>query len=396
MNKIAYEWEWAAVILGIMIVGLSASMITLSVSSSLQQGLVNYGNSVGTFIAVESSEFCPIQCYPFLPPDLIPKIASIPGVERVYPVSVNQTSFINPNVSYSTFVSDSAIIGNGSGFPPNLLVVLAGRLPSSASEYVAVSSIAQNSSIGKTSLVYFNCKACPGSDAITKPFNATLVGIVADSNILGGVQIFWNSTFVRQKLGEQLFQSTFGSNHINLILVKVYHLSDVEHVAGELATLLQSYSPYEPVYDQSLVRSLQSFIRNTQPIYEIVSVISVSALVGIAILLSYLIVTRRSSEIGLLVTQGWTRRLVFLHHFYYFLILSISSWFAASIISIIISRNLVLHFQSLEGLSTIVVYVSPAIIEIGLLIAIVVSLASTIAAYLKGRLMGLETMLRDY
>lgn len=404
LKRIVRETGWSLVIIGVLTSGLTAWILIPSIGSTLGSNLTSYANGVATFISVEGSGSV-------IPPATISKISSIQGVQAVYPFVVNATYFVVHNftttlggqehvVPLARFGVPSAVVGGPNGFPPDLLALSAGRSPGNEPVF-AFEPYLKNAnppqidvSLGGTNEVVIGCLSCANITTTGSYFNATAVGEVAVNPLFSDVALFWNSTFMMNHLGPQLYQQEWGSNRSNYLIVKVDSVADVSRVGNTISRLLSP--PFQASYDQVFAQDTQSFVTQTAPLYEIIGLISLVAVIAITFLVSQLVASKRSWEAGMLLTQGWRWRELFTLYSYYFLILSLVSFALASLISVVASHFFTSTYYIFAEKVTVTAAADPFYVGTGLLLAALMSFFASWTVLRRLKRMGLDGILRAY
>lgn len=397
------EVGWSVVIIGILTSGLTAWILIPSIGSTLSSNLTSYANGVATYISVEGGGA--------LPQGTISKISSIPGVQAVHPFVVNATYFVVRNytttlggtkhvVPLARFGVYSAVFGGPNGFPPDLLALSAGRSPGNEpafafEPYLKSANPPQTDvRLGRGHEVVVGCLRCANITTIGSYFNATAVGEVAINPLFSDVAVLWNSTFMMQHLGPQLYQQEWGGNRSNYLIVKVDKVADVSGVGSAISQILSP--PFQSHYDQVFAQDTQSFVTQTAPLYEIVGLLSLVAVIAITFLVSQLVASKRSWEAGMLLTQGWRWKELYSLYSYYFLILSLVSFALASIISIAASHFFTSTYYIFAQEVTVTAAADPFYLGTGLLLAGLMSLFASWTVVRRLKRMGLDGILREY
>jgi len=417
LRRIARETGWSLLIVGVLTSGLVAWILIPSVASSLESSVSNYSNGVGTYFVVNTSGsrcnllLSAVSCARILPRNVTDDFAAIPGVQKVYPIILNLTTLIEPcsgtaqNGSVVTYpdchISYTAgLLGGQRGFPTNLLALSSGRLPRDQPEFAASQTVANLSEV-KT--VTITCLFCPGTSPtefgnITDPFSATDVGEVALNPIFVNVFILWNSTFMLHKLGPTLYRQTWESNGSNYVIVKVDSLADVPRVVNATEQLIRApqYGLFGVMYDQALSQSLQSLTTQTAPLYQLIGIVSLIAVVGVSVLVSHLIAGRRDWEAGVYLTQGWTWRDVYILYSIYFLVLSLAAFAIAVVVSTFASHYFTATYDVYGTFTTFTATVDPFYLVTGLAFAIALAFFASYTIVRRQRRMGLDSIVRAY
>jgi hypothetical protein len=396
---------WSVVIIGVLTSGLTAWILIPSIGSTLSSNLTNYANGVATYISVEGGGV--------LPQETISKISSIPGVQAVYPFVVNGTYFVVRNwtttlggtkhvVPLARFGVYSAVFGGPNGFPPDLLALSAGSSPKNEPAFVFEPYLKNSdppqtdARLGGTNELVIGCLNCPNGNITTvgSYFNATAVGEVAFNPLFSNIAVFWNSTFMMSHLGPALYQQEWGGNRTNYLIVRVDNVADVTRVGTAISQVLSP--PSQAQYDQVFAQDTQSFVTQTAPLYEILGLVSLAAVIAITFLVSHLVASKRSWEAGMLLTQGWKWRELYSLYSYYFLILSLVSFALASIISVVASHFFTSTYYIFAQQVTVTAAADPFYIVTGLLLAVLMSFFASWTVVRRLKRMGLDGILREY
>jgi len=398
------EIGWSIVIVGVLTSGLTAWILIPSIGSTLSSNLTNYANGVATYISVEGGG-------EVLPQDTIIKISDIPGIQAIYHFATNATYFVVHNfttnlggrqhvVPLARFGVSSAIVGGSNGFPPNLLELAAGRAPGNEAAF-AFEPYLRNSNppqtdvtLGGTQEVGVGCLNCANITIAGSYFNATAVGEVAVNPLFSDVALFWNSTFMQEHLGPQLYEQEWGGSRSNYLVVKVDNVADVSRVGMAISQLLSP--PFQANYDQVFAQDTQSFVTQTAPLYEILGLVSLVAVIAITFLVSHLVAGKRSWEAGMLLTQGWTWSEIFTFYSYYFLILSSISFAFASLVSVVASRLFTSTYSIFAQQVTVTAAADPFYVTTGFALAVLMAPFASWTAVRRLKRMGLDGILREY
>lgn len=406
IGRAAREVGWSVLVVGVLTLGLTAWILVPSVGSTLSSNLNSYANVVATYVSVEGGGGV-------IPQTAISEISSISGVQYVYPFVVNETYFVVRNfnttlgtghwhvVPLARFGVPSAVVGGPNGFPPSLLAlsegVSPGNEPAFAFEpYMKSQSPPQTDvHLGVAQEVAVGCRVCANISTIGSSFNATAVGEVAVNPLFSDIALFWNSTFMMNHLGPQLYNEEWGGgNRSNYLIVKVDNIADVSRVGSTISQLLAP--PFQANYDQVFAQDTQSFVTQTAPLYEVLGLVSLVAVVVITFLVSHLVASKRSWEAGMLLTQGWTWRELLSLYSYYFLILSLVSFAIASIVSVVASRFFTTSYEIFAEKVTVTAAADPFYVGTGLLLAVLMSFFASWTVVRRLKRMKLDGILRDY
>ncbi len=421
IRKIRKERMWSLAIVGLLTIGLTTWMVVPSLSESLQKGLASYSNSVATYIFVYNTGEDNYQSR--LPAKLTDQITAISGVQEVYPIVANWTYFLglpidmilangtHLNMTGSIGGHNSAVVGGQGGFPQALISLSAGRLPENGEAGFIINGLASYTFVlNQTYAALFTEPPqnrtldvntyIDGEGREYIRFNATAVGQMPYNPMLQQVGVLWNSNFLRQKLGVQLYDKTFGGEGANYFIVKAVDIGQVEQVADDLQSIFTDlstdYPGYSAIYDQGTVRAQLSFQSGSAVLYELIGVTSLLSVTSLVFLIVYVFSGRRSWEAGLLITQGWDWRKITMLFFNYYLLLGILASAISSPLSVLIARQVAYSFQVYGNTLVIPVLINPYTLVSGLVISLLVS---TVAAYFAGwrmKKMGLDNLLREY
>jgi ABC-type antimicrobial peptide transport system permease subunit len=391
-------------------------MVVPSISASLQEGLSSYGNSIATYMFVYNTGQDDYESR--IPENVTNEIVSIEGVQEVYPIVANFTHFISNRIGHlpggavltltgSIEGHKSAVIGGQGGFPQSLISLSAGKLPENGDAAFIINGVASWSfSMNKTYTVLFPMSSEDVSlntsiyrDFLGREyvqFNATVVGQMPYNPMLQQVDILWNPTFLQQKLGDQLYDQTFGGEGGTLFIVKAQDINQVKTVANKLQLVFADYRGYSVIYDQTTVEAQLSFQSGSGILYNLIGVTSLFSVVSMVFLVTYVFSGRRRWEVGLLITQGWNWRRVTKLFFYYYIVLGIVSVAISALLSLIITSQIGYSFQVYANTLIMSVSISPYLLASGLVISLLVSGAAAYFAVWRMKKMGLDNLLREY
>jgi ABC-type antimicrobial peptide transport system permease subunit len=342
-------------------------------------------------------------------------ISSIKGVEEVWPVMTNATTFVKYNVTeiYNgqnvTFAATyesarSAVIGGTNGFPTSLLTLASGRYPDSVQpEMVFNGRLLLGWHVNDTYYVDIGCLTCYGSATshgnVTGQFNVTAVGVTAANPLLSDVFILWNSTYLENLLGPTLYNQTFLGNdqsYADFIIVKVDNLQDVQPVVTALQGILVPYPLFGTTSNQALKASLLSYRGLTGPVYEILGWASLISVAAIVFLVAYIVVGRRTWEAGLVLAEGWSWRKVLQYYWFY---LTLMGGIALAL-AIPIATNLIGSFGASYNVygETIqfAAYVDPLYVGTAVVLIVFASSLSSLLFVRRMKRLGLDGILREY
>lgn len=411
VRKIKKESGWSFLIICILVAGLMASILIPSIGSSLQLAFSNYSNELAPWVVVAPKGNCPnpFTCQQILPDGIVPQIRAISGVQRVYPIVINDTAFPKTNVTLTNIdgnnitlnsfatVYPSAVVGGPKGYPVDLMDIANGTFPHDGESAFVINALLPNILRLNHNYTVDLASNYDGSGSpITPPFNATVSGIMAMNPLFGDIELFWNSSFLMNKLGSVAYNQTFGGNGTNYIIIKVGNVADVPAVVSQLDKMLKPYPLFVAVYNQQLIQSLDSFVYQTAPLYAILESVALVAVIAITFFTSYAVAGKRKWEAGLLVSQGWSWGFVFFLYFFYFVILFLTAFVASSLASIFLSHFLVFKYTVFIKRLSVTVSVLPIyLLETFVLSIGMSSLASyTIVRRLRGT--GIDRILAEF
>lgn len=356
-RKAFREYGWSIIIVAIMVAGLSGWVVIPSTGLSLESGLNNYANAAATYIVV-SYNGNPSYRGQYLTNSTLSRFQSIPGVENIYPVGINETEVFPPpgtvvpggsennlTVTISEVGYTSAVIGGDSGFPLQLLDMSSGTLPTPGSSSFIVNGNVPTGGMG-FNLSNQTLKMQVGGVNVTARSSGSSQYIPLIGNNL---QILWDRTFILNQLGAKLFSQTFG--RFNFVIIKATGVSQVSMIAQTVTSDLAKggYKAYTVDYDAVTVQDLQSLEAGTAPEYALLGFVSLGAMVLGVIAVSFVAVNRRGWEAGLLVSQGWRFRDVLSYYFTYFAVLLALSAVLATVISFAVTRFTSISFSVYGG-----------------------------------------------
>lgn len=391
---------WSFVMIAILTAGLASSIVVPSAGTTLESGLTNYADTVGTYLNVAPTAPTLGQnpSNMFLPQGVVNEIANATGVQKVYPLITNYTNVVHYNVTVGnlrvrslTVSFMTALLGNSSGFPPALIQLIQGSMPKAgAAEYLSLTTNNPGdlqSQLNQTTQV----------EIANVRFNATLVGFAAAySPITDSISYLFDSSFLLKELGPTIFNQTFRQEGYNYVIVKVDSIGHITNAAGEIANIVKQYPAYQVSYDQASAMNLNALITQTAPFYEALGVVSLGITALVTLFVSWLGVRRRSWEAAMLATQGWSWSSLSRFYVAYFLAIAAASFSLALIISYFLSPwigfSLQLYGRQI-GLQTIPQ--RPYVIS-SFVLALVLSLGATIMVVRRLRKRGLDDILREY
>jgi hypothetical protein len=378
LRKLYNERIWSISLVGLLTIGLVIWIVVPSLSASLEEGLRSYNNSVGTYLFVYNTGEDSYQSR--LPSEVTTKIHALLGVQEAYPIVNNFTYFIDAftmhledrNITINRMQVQSAGIGGQNGFPEALISLSAGRVPGNEAAFLLNGLATESFKINQSYAVDFS--------ESSQKFNATAVGQMPYNPMLQQAAILWNSTFLQQQLGSQLYEQTFGGEGANLFIVKAQDIGQVEKIADSLKSIFEDYPGYSIIYDQTSVKAQLSFQSGTGVLYD---------LIGVASFFSV-------SSIIFLITQGWKWRMVLKVYVYYYTVLGILATALSTFLSILIAGQIGYSFQVYATTLTIPTVISPYLLISGFIISILVSIVAAYFGVWRMKQMGLDNLLREY
>jgi ABC-type antimicrobial peptide transport system permease subunit len=227
-------------------------------------------------------------------------------------------------------------------------------------------------------------------------FNASAVGAMAYDPWLQDFQVVWDSAFLQQELGGQLYNQTFGGGGANFFVVKASDLAQVEPVATKLSSIFSDYPGFSVTYDQAALDAQRSFESQSGFLYGLIGAASLLSVVSIVFLFTYVFSNRRRWETGLLITQGWSWRRVVKLFFYYYLILGIAAVAISAPLSLLIGSQVGFSFQVYANTLVIPILISPYLLVSSVVISLLVSTVAAYFAVWRMKKMGLDNLLREY
>jgi ABC-type lipoprotein release transport system permease subunit len=388
-RRVRREGLWTLTIAFVMVIGLTGLIVVPSVSTSLESGVQDYANAAATYIVV-SNNYSPFAKNITLPPAVLEQIASIKGVQAMYPIDVNFTYFLYPP-QYGGHIAKlgfpSAVVGGPSGFPPQLITLEGGALPESQAP-----GFLMNADAGPTYTLNESARV----QIANVNFTAREVGVSNYVPVLGdNLVVLWDQSYVKAQLGPALFNTTFGKG-TSFVVIKTDTVQDVEAVVQNLGKVLSPYQDFVISYDQPTVANLLSLENGTAPLYDALGIASLAFAMGGVIAVTNVAITRRSWEPGLVLTQGWNYRDVTVFFLCYFLIISTIALAVSIMLSYVISRLSGVQYEVYGG--NIFVPVSPSSEFVIASIAVSISLPFLAALFVswKVRRKGLDSVLREF
>jgi FtsX-like permease family len=398
-KKAFREHGWSVIIIVIMVAGLSGWVVIPSTGLSLESGLNNYANAAATYIVV-SYNGNPNYRGQSLSNSTLAQFQSIAGVESVYPIGINETNVYTPGytlppengnnltLTMSEIGFTSAVIGGVDGFPPQLLVLSSGAMPTPGS-----GSFVLNGNYGGPDLSNGTWKMQVGGLNVTARSSGSSQYIPLIGNNL---QILWDRSFTLNQLGAKLFGQTFG--RINFVIIKATDVSQVSAIANTVTSDLTSggYKAYNVNYDALTVQNLQSLEAGTAPEYTLLGIVSLGGMVLGVIAVSFVAINRRGWEAGLLVSQGWRFRDVLTYYFTYFAVLLGLSALLATVVSIAVTRFTSVSFSVYAGTVELAPSLNYGYLVGGIAVMLLVCALVSWLMVRKVRRSGLDSILRSF
>lgn len=401
-RKAFREYGWSAIIMTIMVVGLSGWVVIPSIGLSLESGLNSYANAAATYIVI-SYNGNPDYRGQYLSNSTLAQFRSIAGVESIYPVGSNETEVFpscgscgfkstenNMTVTITEVGYTSAVIGGDNGFPLQLLGLSSGTLPvpGSGSFILNSNDLGQGFNLSNQTL-----KMQVGGVNVTGRSSGSSQYIPLIGNNL---QILWDRTFILNQLGSKLFGQTFGK--INFVIIKATDVAQVSTIATTVTSDLAKggYAAYTVDYDAVTVQSLQSLEAGTAPEYFLLGIVSLGAMILGVVGVSYVSVSRRGWEVGLLVSQGWRFRGILTYYFTYFAVLLAFSATLATVVSLVAARYSSISYTVYGGSITLATTLHLEYLAGGLVIMLLICVFVSWAMVRRVRRSGLDRTLREY
>jgi len=402
LSKARREKLWSLAIVGLLTIGLTTWIVVPSLSASLQEGLSSYANNVATYIFIYNTG---AEDYGYrLNQSFIDEIASLEGVQEVYPIVANSTHFRQGEKGIMGCFS--AVIGGENGFPLFLISISEGKIPENEAGFLinglgALGPFSMNQTytvifeMGPDVEIPINASTFTdfrGREYVQ--FNATGVGKMPYNPMLQQVMIMWNSTFLRQQLGDQLFEQTFGGEGATVLIIKATDINQVKPIGEKLQSRL--LGGWNVIYDEQTVDAQISFQSGSGVLYNLIGIASLFSVVLMVFMVAYVFSGRRSWEVGLLITQGWNWRKVTKLFFGYYIVLGLISVAISTILSFFIVNQIGYSFEVYGQTLQIPVSINPYLLTSGVIIALLVSGAAAYFAVWRMRKMGLDNLLREY
>ena len=398
VKKIRRDISWTLLVVLILTAGLTAWILIPSVAGSLRNGLESYANNISTFLVVENS--CRLNG---TVAGWLPQIQSLVGVQSVYPITLNYTYILS---RFQTIVGgvpttmtivegiQSAVIGGSMGFPSQLLLFSWGVAPKeNESSFILNDNRLSSVNVTGINQVKIGSSDWTGSGGVK--FNATVAGISALNPLTAQVSLLWNSIFLRQKLGWQLYNATFGGPP-NFLIVKVDKIDNVERVAGQVGQILQNNRCFSVAYDQATLLALQSLQTQSLPLYAILQFGSLATTTAIIFLVSYLASSRRKWEAGLLITQGWSWGRYSRFVIYYYSALALASAALSVLLALVLERFFLYQYNLSGSVLKIPTSVDLFFVATTFPIALAVCAGGSLISASRLKSLGLDRILREY
>jgi hypothetical protein len=397
-KKASGERGWSVAIVILMTVGLTGWIVVPGVGNSLESGFSSYANAVGTYVIIGNNG-APSARNEFISSNTVAQIGSLAGVQSVFPIDINYTEFqfpnytLGPGIKGMVFGARTALLGGSFGYPSGLLNLTSGRAPEgNEAGFIVNSPDLQNYNEGRPYTVGQTANVSIAGIS----FTATAVGVNSINPLLGdAVQVIWNATFVRNELGDRLFNQTF-QRGVNYLIVKAASVDDVSAVASQVTNAMAGYHDYLVTYDQETADNLKSVESSTAPLYDLIGAFSLVSSIAAVFLVSYIATGRRGWETAMLLTQGWTWRRVAEFYWEYFSILAVVSYILSVLLSLVISRYETFSFQVFG--TTLIIQESIglfAIFTTGVIVACVTTFVPLMTAW-RLKKVGLDSALRDF
>ena len=401
IKKAQREASWSLIIIVVMSVGLTGWIAIPSVGASLQSALFAYTNSVSTYIVVQNNGN-PSTLNQTISQALLQKMASIKGVQRIYPIVTNYTIFTFPDpkpIGNATIGNKtvtltensigflSAVIGGNTGYPSQLIDPAVGTAPQGNESGFIFNSLQDNP---------FNVSDTAHVHIANDNFTAKELGVNKYVPILGNnLGVLWNVSFMEQELGPTLFQKTFGEG-TNFVVIKMASVDNVPGAVTQLTALMAAYSSYIVIYDQAAVDNLISVQDGLAPFYTLLGALSLILSAIAVLVISYVAISRRGWEAGLLVSQGWQWSELRRFFFAYFLILASISMALSLVASEVISKYSSTSYEVYGGFVSVAISLEPAYLISAAIIAVALTGVASIFMTWKLERAGLDRALREY
>jgi len=402
LKKLRRDISWTFLIILILTAGLTSWILIPSTSASLRNAIRSYAENISTFIVVQQSQY-PLGLTGN--PDLagfVPMIESSAGVESVNPITLNYTFIrmmlqlaIGGQVKLANVTAAflSAVTGGNNAFPTRLVSLTSGHFPQDDDSSFVLNDNRLVIPTDKTLQVEIGSKDFNGTQGVK--FNATVAGVTALNPLTAEASLLWNSTYLEQRLGSQLYNSTFGG-YPNFLIIKSDTISDVQGIVDHVRQILGQNSGYTVTYDQTTLIALQSLESQSEPLFALEQYLSIAIAATIVFLVSYLAGSHRKWEPGLLLTQGWNwNRYSRLMLNYYSAMAMVSSAFGVGI-AFIIARYLPYQYNLSGNALKISVSLDPILTATAFPIGLAVCTTASILSIWRLKRLGLDRILREY
>jgi len=401
LRKARKEKLWSLAIVALLTIGLTTWMVVPSLSASLQEGLSSYANNVATYMFVYNTGAGDFGYR--IPKNWLDEITAFEGVQEIYPVVTNFTRFREGEKGIMGV--ESVVIGGKGGFPLSLISVSVGKIPENEAGFLINGIMYGTFSMNETYITLFEMGPeveIPDNVSTYRDFrdreyvmfNSTGVGLMPYNPMFQQAHIMWNSTFLRQKLGDQLFEQTYGGEGASLLIIKAQDINHVKPVAEKIQLMLRG--GYSLIYDEATVDAQISFQSGSAILYNLIGTTSLFSVVLMVFLVAYVFSGRRSWEVGLLISQGWSWRKATKLFLGYYVVLGVVSVALSTILSFVIVNQIGYSFEVYGQTLQIPVSLNPYLLASGVTIALLVSGAAAYFAVWRMRKMGLDNLLREY
>lgn len=408
LRKATREFAWSIFIIGVLSAGLTAWIVVLSISASLESSIGDYGSRVATYIIISPKGEVQLgmTSRALLPQNVVERMKAVEGVANIYPMSTNRTGLVYFNITATLIINgeqknhtfpefttgiNSAVLGQ-KGFPLDLVDLVKGRLPDEG----------EAGFIWNANLLNFKTrKAYQVNDTVVVDiagvrFNATLLGINAFNPMLREAGVLWDSAFLRQKLGAERYEATFGGRETNFVIVKARSVEDVSNVVDQLRKVLEDYPRFLPTFDELTVRNLQSFRAQTAPLYQLLGFVSLASTATVTFLVAYLGGQRRGWEGGLLISQGWSWGQVATLFLWYYILLAGVAYALSASLSFIVSSYTTFRYEAWGTELVVSVVPYTTYLWSALPLVLLISAAAASMMVWRWKKTGLDRLLREH
>lgn len=409
VRKAGRERAWSLLVIGVLSAGLTAWIVVPSLGASLEAGVADYASRLATYIIVSPTGESPFGAAEeaAIPSQVVEQMKVLPGVEHVYPLVTNLTGFVYQNITMRVRTDEgirnvtvgevvmagySAVLGENE-FPLSLVDLVRGRLPRPGEGgFIFNTSPLRNPKTGAS----YEVNDTVLMEIAGVRFNATLLGVNAFNPLLQLVMILWDPTFLRQQLGAAVYQTTFGGEGTNAVILKARSAEDVTRLVNQLKTLLKNYPRFLTTFDETTLRNLQALRLQTAPLYQLLGWVSLASTASVTFLVTYLAGGRRGWEAGLLISQGWGWRHTTGLFLAYYILLAGIAYLLSMLSAFLISVPLTFRYEAWG--SEIMVSPSPQPLYLGSALPFALLISAAAAFFLTWRLrrLGLDTLLREY